>query len=67
LFFIIVGTGLLKPNVSSIVGQLYDVRARVLGKQNPGGRTQARSMPAISGRGGTRASPSSTWASTWAR
>jgi proton-dependent oligopeptide transporter, POT family len=31
LFFIIVGTGLLKPNVSSIVGQLYDVRARVLG------------------------------------
>ncbi|HEY8883022.1 MAG TPA: peptide MFS transporter [Dermatophilaceae bacterium] len=36
LFFIIVGTGLLKPNVSSIVGQLYDVRARVLGKQSPG-------------------------------
>ena len=35
LFFIIVGTGLLKPNVSSIVGQLYDVRARVLGTQNP--------------------------------
>ncbi|HEY5249508.1 MAG TPA: peptide MFS transporter, partial [Dermatophilaceae bacterium] len=33
LFFIIVGTGLLKPNVSSIVGQLYDVRARVLGTQ----------------------------------
>jgi POT family proton-dependent oligopeptide transporter len=30
LFFIIIGTGLLKPNVSSIVGQLYDVRARVL-------------------------------------
>jgi POT family proton-dependent oligopeptide transporter len=36
LFFIIVGTGLLKPNVSSIVGQLYDVRARVLGGQTPG-------------------------------
>ena len=36
LFFIIVGTGLLKPNVSSIVGQLYDVRARVLGTQKPG-------------------------------
>jgi POT family proton-dependent oligopeptide transporter len=36
LFFIIVGTGLLKPNVSSIVGQLYDVRARVLGQQSPG-------------------------------
>ena len=35
LFFIIVGTGLLKPNVSSIVGQLYDVRARVLGTQSP--------------------------------
>src|ERR1035437_2344494 len=35
LFFIIVGTGLLKPNVSSIVGQLYDVRARVLGVENP--------------------------------
>ncbi len=35
LFFIIVGTGLLKPNVSSIVGQLYDVRAGVLGTQNP--------------------------------
>jgi POT family proton-dependent oligopeptide transporter len=35
LFFIIVGTGLLKPNVSTIVGQLYDVRARVLGVQNP--------------------------------
>jgi POT family proton-dependent oligopeptide transporter len=35
LFFIIVGTGLLKPNVSSIVGQLYDVQARVLGTQNP--------------------------------
>ena len=35
LFFIIVGTGLLKPNVSSIVGQLYDVRARVLGMENP--------------------------------
>src|SRR5674476_926976 len=35
LFFIIVGTGLLKPNVSSIVGQLYDVRARVRGVENP--------------------------------
>src|SRR5664280_821477 len=35
LFFIIVGTGLLKPNVSTIVGQLYDVKARVLGKQGP--------------------------------
>ena len=35
LFFIIVGTGLLKPNVSSIVGQLYDVRARVLGQESP--------------------------------
>jgi len=35
LFFIIVGTGLLKPNVSTIVGQLYDVRARLLGKQKP--------------------------------
>jgi proton-dependent oligopeptide transporter, POT family len=37
LFFIIVGTGLLKPNVSSIVGQLYDVRARVLGVSDPEG------------------------------
>ncbi|MDQ1538859.1 MAG: proton-dependent oligopeptide transporter, family [Actinomycetota bacterium] len=36
LFLIIVGTGLLKPNVSSIVGQLYDVRARVIGVQTPG-------------------------------
>src|SRR5450631_1695590 len=36
LFFMIVGTGLLKPNVSTIVGQLYDVRARVLGTQQPG-------------------------------
>ena len=35
LFFIIVGTGLLKPNVSSIVGQLYDVRARMLRKEHP--------------------------------
>jgi POT family proton-dependent oligopeptide transporter len=35
LFFIIVGTGLLKPNVSTIVGQLYDVGAHVLGKQRP--------------------------------
>src|SRR5664279_3893634 len=35
LFFIIVGTGLLKPTVSSIVGQLYDVRARVLGQESP--------------------------------
>jgi len=35
LFFIIVGTGLLKPNVSTIVGQLYDVRARVLGVKDP--------------------------------
>lgn len=35
LFFIIVGTGLLKPNVSTIVGQLYDVKARVLGVQSP--------------------------------
>jgi proton-dependent oligopeptide transporter, POT family len=42
LFFIIVGTGLLKPNVSSIVGQLYDVRARVLGKQNPGGQNPGK-------------------------
>lgn len=31
LFFIIVGTGLLKPNVSTIVGQLYDVKARLTG------------------------------------
>ena len=37
LFFIIVGTGLLKPNVSCIVGQLYDVRARVLGVKDPEG------------------------------
>ena len=37
LLFIIVGTGLLKPNVSTIVGQLYDVRARVLGVQNTTG------------------------------
>jgi len=36
LFFIIVGTGLLKPNVSSIVGQLYDVRAHVLRGQSLG-------------------------------
>jgi POT family proton-dependent oligopeptide transporter len=35
LFFIIVGTGLLKPNVSTIVGQLYDVGTHVLGKQKP--------------------------------
>src|ERR1019366_7135436 len=35
LFFIIVGTGLLKPNVSTIVGQLYDVGAHVLGRQRP--------------------------------
>jgi len=35
LFFIIVGTGLLKPNVSTIVGRLYDVGAHVLGKQGP--------------------------------
>lgn len=39
LFFIIVGTGLLKPNVSSIVGQLYDVRARVLGVSDAEGAT----------------------------
>src|SRR5674476_715200 len=39
LFFIIVGTGLLKPNVSSIVGQLYDVRSRVLGVSDPDGAT----------------------------
>jgi POT family proton-dependent oligopeptide transporter len=39
LFFIIVGTGLLKPNVSSIVGQLYDVRARVLGTTTAGSQT----------------------------
>src|SRR5450759_868514 len=38
LFFIIVGTGLLKPNVSSIVGQLYDVRARMLHKEHPESR-----------------------------
>ena len=38
LFFIIVGTGLLKPNVSSIVGQLYDVRARLLRKEHPESR-----------------------------
>jgi POT family proton-dependent oligopeptide transporter len=31
LFFIIVGTGLLKPNVSAIVGQLYDVKAHLGG------------------------------------
>jgi POT family proton-dependent oligopeptide transporter len=37
LFLIIVGTGLLKPNVSSIVGQLYDVRARVMGVTDPEG------------------------------
>jgi POT family proton-dependent oligopeptide transporter len=41
LFFIIVGTGLLKPNVSSIVGQLYDVRARLLRKENPDSREMA--------------------------
>ncbi|MEP7370499.1 MAG: peptide MFS transporter [Dermatophilaceae bacterium] len=35
LFFIIIGTGLLKPNVSTIVGQLYDVRANVLGVKDP--------------------------------
>jgi len=35
LFFIMVGTGLLKPNVSTIVGRLYDVGAHVLGKQRP--------------------------------
>ena len=35
LFFIMVGTGLLKPNVSTIVGRLYDVGAHVLGKQGP--------------------------------
>ena len=35
LFFITVGTGLLKPNVSTIVGQLYDVRARLQGVNDP--------------------------------
>ena len=44
LVLIVLGTGLLKPNVSSIVGELY-----------PPGTAAA-----------TRASPSSTWASTWA-
>jgi len=39
LFFIIVGTGLLKPNVSCIVGQLYDMRARALGVEDPTGAT----------------------------
>src|ERR1039458_7728686 len=38
LFFNVVGTGLLKPNVSTIVSQLYDVRARVLGVAKPGSR-----------------------------
>jgi len=38
LFLIIVGTGLLKPNVSSIVGQLYDVRARMLGTEKSDSR-----------------------------
>jgi POT family proton-dependent oligopeptide transporter len=37
LFFIIVGTGLLKPNVSTIVGQLYDSRAKHNGTQGPNG------------------------------
>src|SRR5450631_430133 len=41
LFFISVGTGLLKPNVSSIVGQLYDVRARLLRQENPDSREVA--------------------------
>ena len=43
LFLIIVGTGLLKPNVSTIVGQLYDVKARVLGEQKPDTRAATHS------------------------